>query len=120
MQEDKDSTKNAKDIVIEYFQATDRQDWQSARGYLSDNFSYVSPVNSFDNAEPYLKYFERQYQIRGLTKLNIKKVFTDGNDVCIFLEFNSQIMCFWIIVDKDRKIGLIRAILDPRPFMQHK
>lgn len=99
------TTKTAKDIVIEYFQATDRQYWQSARGYLSDNFSYVSPVNSFDNAEPYLKYFERQYQIRGLTKLNIKKVFADGNDVCILQEFNSQIMYFWIIVDKNRKIG---------------
>ena len=92
-----------KDIVIEYFQATDRQDWQSARIYLSDNFSYLSPVNSFDRAEPYLKYFERQYQIKGLTKLDIKKVFADGNDVCILQEFDSQIMCFWIIVGKDRK-----------------
>ena len=111
---------NAKDIVIEYFQATDRQDWQSARSYLSDNFSYLSPVNSFDRAEPYLKYFERQYQIRGSTKLDVKKVFADGNDVCVLQEFNSQIMCFWIIVGRDRKISSIRAILDPRPFMQHK
>lgn len=120
MSKDEGSTKSAKDIVIEYFQATDRQDWQSARGYLSDNFSYLSPVNSFDRPEPYLKYFERQYQIRGLTKIDIKKVFTDGNDVCMLQEFNSQIMCFWIIVGNDGKISSIRAILDPRPFMQQK
>ena len=37
---------NAKDIVMEYFQATDHQDWQSARSYLSDNISYSSRVNS--------------------------------------------------------------------------
>lgn len=120
MQKDEDSIKSAKDIVMEYFEATDRQDWQSARGYLSNNFSYISPVNSFDRPEPYLKYFECQYQIRGLTKIDIKKVFTDGNDVCMLQEFNSQIMCFWIIVDNDEKINSIRAILDPRPFMQQK
>jgi hypothetical protein len=120
MQKEEDSAKSAKDMVMEYFQATDRQDWQSARGYLSDNFSYLSPVNFFDRAESYLKYFERQYQIRGLTKLDIKKVFEDGNDVCVLQEFNSQVMCFWIIFSNDRKISSIRAILDPRPFMQHK
>ncbi len=49
---------SAKDIVMEYFQATDRQDWQSARSYLSDNFSYLSPVNSFDRAEPLQELLE--------------------------------------------------------------
>ncbi|KAA2283138.1 nuclear transport factor 2 family protein [Candidatus Nitrosocosmicus agrestis] len=111
---------SSKDIVMEYFQATDNQDWQLARGSLSDNFSYLSPVNSFDNPESYLKYFKRQYQLRGLTKLDIKKVFPDGNDVCILQEYNSQIMCFWIKVDDKGKINSIRAILDPRPFMQQK
>ncbi|MDN5846574.1 MAG: nuclear transport factor 2 family protein [Candidatus Nitrosocosmicus sp.] len=94
MEKNDSSQKSAKDIIMEYFQAADRQDWQSARGYLSDNLSYVSPVNSFDRAETYLKYFEHQYQIRGLTKLDVKKVFADGNDVCLLQEYNSQIMCF--------------------------
>ena len=74
---------NAKDIVMEYFQYTDHQDWQLARSFLSDNFSYLSPVNSFDRAEPYLKYFERHYQIMGLPKLDVKKVFADGKDVAL-------------------------------------
>jgi hypothetical protein len=37
------SSKSAKDIVMEYLQAAERQDFQSARGYVSDNISYMSP-----------------------------------------------------------------------------
>ncbi|MGB7881136.1 MAG: hypothetical protein WBL44_00300 [Nitrososphaeraceae archaeon] len=40
---------------MEYLQATESRDFQSARGYLSDNISYVSPLNSFDRDEPYLR-----------------------------------------------------------------
>ena len=112
-----ESAKSAKEIVMEYFQAADRQDWQSARGYLSDNISYVTPINSFNGAEPYLKYFEHQYRIRGLTKLDIKKVFADGNDVCILQEYNSQLMCFWINVGDNGKISSIKVIFDPRAFL---
>jgi hypothetical protein len=105
MDKNESSVKSAKNIVMEYFQAADRQDWQSARGYLNDNISYVTPINSFDGSEPYLKYFEHQYRIRGLTKLDIKKVFADDNDVCILQEYNSQLMCFWINVGDDGKIS---------------
>ena len=46
MQKIESFVKSARDIVMEYIQATELQDYQSARGYLSDNMSYVSPVNS--------------------------------------------------------------------------
>jgi hypothetical protein len=58
----KSAVKSAKEIVMEYVQATERQDFQSARGYLKDNILYVSPLNSFDRAEPYLKYNLHLYQ----------------------------------------------------------
>jgi uncharacterized protein YozE (UPF0346 family) len=58
MQNSESSAKSAKNIVTSYLQAAERRDFQSARGYLSDNLSYVSPLNSFDRAEPYLKYLE--------------------------------------------------------------
>jgi hypothetical protein len=56
MQKIESSVKSARDIVMEFIQATERQDFQSARGYLKDNMTYVSPANSFDRADPYLKY----------------------------------------------------------------
>jgi hypothetical protein len=76
MQKIESSAKSARDIVMDYIRATERQDFQSARGYLSDNVSYVSPVNSFDRAEPYLKYFEHL----DMAPFDIKKEFADSNE----------------------------------------
>jgi len=73
MQKIESSAKSAKEIVMEYVQATERQDFQSARGYLKDNVSYVSPLNSFDRAEPYLKYNLHLYQTGELVKFDIKE-----------------------------------------------
>jgi hypothetical protein len=109
MEKDKSSAKSARDIVMEYLQTADRRDFQSARGYLSDKISYMSPLNSFDRAEPYLKYFEHV----NLPKLDIKKEFADSNDVGILHELNSQSVCTWFHVGDDRKISSIRVIFDP-------
>lgn len=114
MQKIESSVKSARDIVMEYIQATERQDFQSARGYLSDNVSYVSPVNSFDRAEPYLKYNLHLYQTGQLVKFDIKKEFADSNDVCIIHEINSQLVSVWYHVDDDGKISSIKVIFDPR------
>ncbi len=131
MQKNESSEKSAKDIVMEYLQAAERRDFQSARGYLSDNISYVGPLNSFDRSEPYLKYLEHL----NLPKLDIKKEFADSNDVCILHELTlkphpmiqkivpptgTSFVCTWFHVDDDGKISSIRVVFDPRPFVQQK
>jgi SnoaL-like domain len=121
MQKNESSAKSAKDIVMEYLQAAERRDFQSARGYVSDNISYLSPLNSFDRAEPYLKYFESLH----LPKFDIKKIFTDGDDVCLLYEVilttppATVFVSFWAHVDGG-KISSIRLVFDPRPFLQQK
>jgi hypothetical protein len=120
MQKSESSVKSAKDIVMEYIQATERQDFQSARGYLSDNFSYVSPVNSFDRADPYLMYNLHLYQTGQLRKFDIKKEFADSNDVCIIHEYNSQLVCLWYHVGNDGKLSSLRVIFDPRSLLQQR
>jgi hypothetical protein len=117
MQKSESSVKSARDIVMEFIQATERQDFQAARGYLSDNMTYVSPVNSFDRAEPYLKYNLHLYETGQLVKFDIKKEFADSNDVCIIHELNSQMVCLWYHVDDDGKISSLRVIFDPRQFL---
>jgi hypothetical protein len=82
MQKNESSAKSATDIVMEWQHGVERRDYQSVRGLLSDNISYVSPLNSFDRAEPYLKYLEHV----NLPKLDIKKEL-DNNDVCILHEY---------------------------------
>lgn len=115
-----ESAKSAKEIVMEYFQALiERRDFKTARSYLKDNVSYVSPLNSFDRAEPYLKYNESLH----LPKLDIKKIFTDGDDVCLLYEITlttppaTVFVSSWVHVDGG-KISLIRLVFDPRPFVQ--
>ncbi len=115
-----ESAKSAKEIIMEYLQALiERRDFKSARSYLKDNVSYVSPLNSFDSAEPYLKYNESLH----LPKPDIKKVFTDGNDVCLLYEMTLTTppttlpVSFWARVDGG-KISSIRLVFDPRPFIR--
>jgi uncharacterized protein YozE (UPF0346 family) len=117
-----ESAKSAKEIVMEYLDLiTERQDFKTARNYLKDNVSYVSPLNSFDSAEPYLKYNESLH----LPKLDIKKIFTDGDDVCILHETNitkppaTVFTSLWFHVD-DGKISSLRALFDPRPFVRDR
>src|ERR671918_2593298 len=95
-----ESAKSAKEIVMEYLQAVDRRDFKSARNYVSDNISYVSPLNSFDRAEPYLKYLEHL----NLPKSEIKKAFADDHDVLLLTELNfgkppTTFVCSWVHVD---------------------
>jgi uncharacterized protein YozE (UPF0346 family) len=125
------SAKSAKEIVMEFLQAAERRDFKSAISYLKDNVSYVSPLNSFDRAEPYLKYFEHV----DLPPLDIKKEFADSNDVCILHELTLKphpmiqkivtptgtcFVCTWYHVDEDWKISSIRVVFDPRPFVQDR
>ena len=118
MQKIESSAKSAKEIVMEFIAATERQDFQTARGYLKDNVSYVSPLNSFDRAEPYLKYNLHLYQTGQLVKFDIKKEFADSNDFCILHEWNSQLVCVWYHVDDDGKISSVKVIFDPRAFLE--
>jgi hypothetical protein len=109
---------SAKEIVMGFIEATERLDYQSARGYLKDNVSYVSPVNSFDKAESYLKYNLHLYETGQLGKFDIKKEFADGDDFCIIHEFSSQLVCVWYHVDgDDGKISSVKVIFDPRAFL---
>jgi hypothetical protein len=111
---------SAKEIVMEYLRAiTERRDFKSARSYLKDNISYVGPLNSFDRAEPYLKYNEHL----NLPPFDIKKIFTDGDDVCLLYEITYGeppvpiFVSLWAHVDGG-KISSVRVIFDPRPYIQ--
>lgn len=122
MQKNESSVKSAKDVVMEWMQAVERRDYQSLRGIVSDNISYVGPLNSFDRAEPYLKYLEHL----NLPKFDIKKEFADSNDVCFLYELPigtppvTSFVCAWFHIGDDGKISSLRVIFDPRPYLQQK
>ena len=113
---------NPKEIVLEFLEALNRKDFKSARTYVSDNVSYIAPLNSFNGAEPYFKYVEHL----NLPKLDIKKVFTEGShDVSVLWEVNYStppapiFVSAWYQVH-DGKISSMKLVFDPRPFLQQQ
>jgi hypothetical protein len=60
-----------------------------------------------------------------LPKMDIKKVFVDGNDVCVLHELNfgtppaPMLVCTCCHVDGG-KISSIKVVFDPRPWVQEQ
>src|SRR5689334_18639986 len=106
-----ESVKSAKEIVMEFIQAVERKDWKAVRSYVTDNLSAVSPFNSFDGAEAYLRYLEYAAEHGNFPSLNIKKEFADGNDVCLLYQVTygkpsvTTIFSRWFHVNYDGKIS---------------
>lgn len=114
---------NAKEVVMSYLKALNNQDFKAARSYLNDNMTFKSPVSSQNSADAYFKVMERlrsTYEIKRVL-YDIKKVFVDGDDVCVFFDFSvvTTILfgCGWFHVE-DGKISSIRVVFDPRPIVE--
>ena len=88
----------------------------AARGYVADNLSFSAPLASYDKARP---YFEEMERLR--IRFDIKRVFSDGSDVCLLYDFSSGplTMCGagWYRVENG-KISSLKVIYDPRPIIE--
>jgi len=78
------------DIANAYLEAVARRDYAAARAYLADEgFEYLSPLNCFSTAEPLIAYLELATPI--VQRVDVRKVFSDGDDVCHIVTVTSQI-----------------------------
>ncbi|HEX6561275.1 MAG TPA: nuclear transport factor 2 family protein [Nitrososphaera sp.] len=121
MQKNEPEKRSAKQVVMSFVEALGNQDYKSARSFVNDSMSFRGPLASYDNAETYFKDMER---LR-LPKFDIKKVFADGNDVCLLYDLNvggnppaAVFVCGWYRVGDDGKLSSLRVVFDPRPFLQ--
>jgi limonene-1,2-epoxide hydrolase len=114
---------NAKKVVISYLKALNDQDFKAARSYLNDNMTFQAPIASYNSADAYFKENERLRSQYGIKKVlyEVKKVFVDGDDVCVFFDFNigsaTLFASGWFHVD-DGKINSIRVVFDTRPIVE--
>jgi limonene-1,2-epoxide hydrolase len=121
-----ESAKSAKEIVMEFIEALERKDLKTVRSYISDNITVLAPgpveLTTFNQAEPFATYLEHA----NLPRLEIKKEFSDSNDVCILYEMNyreppvTTFVCGWFHVNDEGKISSLRFVLDPRTLFQQK
>jgi hypothetical protein len=106
---------NAREVVMSYIQALDKRDYAAAREYLQDSVLIKGPAGeAFRSPDDFLKMMEQQ-----LGRYDIKKVFVDGDDVCLLYDFATEkatvFFCSWYQV-KVGKIASIRTIFDPGAF----
>jgi ketosteroid isomerase-like protein len=114
---------NAKDVVISYLKALNDQDFKAARSHLKDDMTFLAPIVSHDSADTYLEGNERLRSQYGIKKVlyEVKKVFVDGDDVCVFFDFiigsATLFASGWFHV-ANGKISSIRVVFDPRPIVE--
>lgn len=106
---------NAKEVVLSYIRALDSRDYRAAEGFLNNSIRVKGPAGEgFNNPKQFLEMLQK-YQ----GKYDVKKVFVDGDDVCLLYDFVTPgtrvFMCSWYGV-KDGKIASIQTVFDPRPF----
>ena len=100
---------------MSYIGALDGQEYEKALEYLHEKVRIRGPAGE-TFGKP-LDFIEMLKKYRG--RYEIKKVFTDGDDVGVFYNLATSgptvFMASWYHV-KDRKIVSIETIFDPRLF----
>ena len=107
--------RDAREVVMSYIAAMDNRDYASARNCLQESVFIKGPAGeAFRSPDDFLQMMEKQ---RG--RYEIKKIFVDGDDVCLLYDFVTEkvtaFFCSWYQV-KDAKIASIQTIFDPRAF----
>jgi ketosteroid isomerase-like protein len=118
-----DSKTNAKELVISYLKALNDQDFKTARSHLKDDMTFLAPIASHNSADAYIEGNGQLRSKYGIEKVlyEVKKVFVDGDDVCVFFDFTigsaTLFASGWFHVASG-KISSIRVVFDPRPIVE--
>src|SRR5215475_7969166 len=110
---------NASKIVSDYQQALGKGDFAAARKLVHDNLLFQGPLDTFHSPEPYFEALKKLHPI--VQRIDMKKIFADGNDVCVLYDMvtktsaGTAFVCEWYKV-KGEKIAEIRTLFDARPF----
>jgi ketosteroid isomerase-like protein len=109
---------DAAQVAEEYFAAWTGKDFDRARALLHDDLAFRGPIDSFDDAGAYLRAIQSLSQI--VTGADKRKVFVDGDDVCVIYDLHTGPVpnaptAEWYRV-RDGRIAAIQVFFDARPF----
>jgi predicted ester cyclase len=106
---------SANDVVLSFIKALNEEDFATARNFADTDLKFLGVLGERDGAEAYFTDMERMK-----LKYDIKRVFSDGDDVSIFYDIDmggkTIFSSGWYHV-VDGKINSIRVIFDPRPLL---
>jgi limonene-1,2-epoxide hydrolase len=110
---------NASKIVSDYQQALGKGDFAAAKKLVHNNLLFQGPLDTFHSPEPYFEALKQLHPV--IQRIDMKKIFADGNDVCVLYEMvtntpaGTAFVCEWYQV-KGEKIAGVRTVFDARPF----
>ena len=80
---------------------------------------FQGPLDTFHSPKPYFEALKKLHPI--IQRIDMKKIFADGNDVCVPYDLVSNTpigtacVCEWYQVKGD-KLAEVRTVFDARPF----
>jgi len=111
------TTQSPEEVVNALLDAFEARDFERVRSLLSDEaFSYMSPIESFSNADDYVINISRVGPI--LERIERCNTFVNGNDVCSILKVHTTMdtqnaaSVVQLTTVVDGKIILMEAIFD--------
>jgi len=109
---------NALEVIQKYQEATGKGDFVTARKLVHDDLAFHGPIDRFDKPEPLFEALKTLLPI--VERIEVRKVFVDGNDVCVLYDMvtktsGTELIVEWFKV-RDDKIASIRVVFDARPF----
>jgi hypothetical protein len=104
------------ETILSFIQAMNGENFESAREFVNDDMKFIGVMGTRDGAEA---YFTDMAKMK--FKYNVKKVFADDGDVCLFYDIDmgnaTVLSCGWYHL-VDGKIDTIRVLFDPRPVLE--
>jgi len=105
---------NAKEIVLNFINALNEEDFDSARTYLNEDMVFDGVLGHRDGADIYMKDMKFKYKI--------KKAFIDGDDVCLLYNIDmggkEKIFTCGRYQLQNDKIKKLKVVFDPRPVIE--
>lgn len=78
-------TNDPKEVALAYIEACGRQDFDTVAPLLAPDLKFDGPGGKLTGATPYLAVLRRIGAV--WVKSNVRKVFTDGPEVCVIYDF---------------------------------
>ncbi len=114
-QEKQATTETASALVLSFINALNKEEFDLARSYVNDDFTFNGVLGSRHGAD---NYFEDMRKMK--FRYMVKKVFAEESDVCLF--YNITIAGVSIFASgwyqlKDQKLSSLTVLFDPRPVL---
>jgi limonene-1,2-epoxide hydrolase len=110
------TTSSPKETVLLFINSMNAEDFDAARKYVSDDMKFMGVMGSRDNANDYFNDMSKMK-----FKYDIKKVFADANDVCLWYDIDmggkTIFTSGWYHVE-DGKVKWFKVLFDPRPLLE--